>query len=405
MMDNSASCTGDSAYVNICCTGCCACVSICPLHIIEMQRDEEGYDYAVYDTQKCVHCNKCSTVCPALSEVDTSYERKIYAARAVDPDQVARSTSGAIFPMLAKAVIEQEGTVVGAQLDAQLRVAHTLASTLEQVETMRTSKYVQSDMRGIYEKIGQALERGPVLFAGCPCQTDAVRRYIKETHGKQNNLYLCDLICGKAASPGMWGEYRTFLEKHFGGKITKFIFRDKNAGYSYEKSYVAVDGRDVSDIVDAQYSWMELYTRLEFCRPACYHCPFTRIERNSDLTIGDFWGVEKVTREFNDEKGVSLIVVQSQKGAALLEKVRSQMIVVESDRDECLQERLKGPVKEPKQREAFWRVYQNGHMEELLNHYGRRGIVKRILRQMILPRLRKFWIYDVLQQMYYWLKY
>jgi len=385
------------------CFGCGGCVSLCPLQIVSLQQDEEGFFYSVYDEDACIGCKKCLKACPGFDGLETSEEREVFALRHKDREQLEKSTSGAVFALLAQAVVGSGGAVVGARFDEEFHVVHDFANSMEAIEPLRTSKYVQSDMlkHSVYENILKQIETQQVLFTGTPCQVDSVRRYVRAMGGNEENLILCDLICSKASSPGIWGEYISYLERECKGRLTAFSFRDKKYGWNFARSTAKIGGKDRSGYVDAKCSWIELLTKSSFCRPSCYDCPFTRVERNADLTIGDFWGIEKSIKRFADEKGVNVVIAQTPKGKAILEEILPYVDVVRSDAVACRQDRLCFPTKRPENRDEFWKVYQTQGMDGLIEKFGRRGFVKRTLYGKLLPFARKIKIYDLLWKIYH----
>jgi len=380
------------------CYGCSACVSICPKHIIMMQRDKEGFSYSLYDESACIHCGKCQEVCPAFTNLEFQRERQLYAFRSSDREERLKSTSGGAFAMLAKTILQEGGVAIGAAYDEEYRVIHRIAADEAMLSRLRGSKYVQSEMSGLYEQIQTLVMERKVLYCGTPCQCDAVRRYMIQRRANMENLVLCDLICGKVASPGIWEEYVGFLERRFKGKLTEFICRSKRFGWNYHKSFVRIGDKDVSSQISKEYNWIELYFNARAGRPSCYECPFTRVERNTDLTIGDFWGIEKQTARYNDETGVSLVIVQSEKGKDLFEKTCIEQCGSAElyPKEACMQERLNNPAGLPSDRLEFYRIYSDEGIEGLIKAYARRNSLKRFVYSTVIPLARRWNLYDLL---------
>lgn len=385
------------------CCGCGACTEICPRGILKMESDEEGYRYSVItERDKCIHCGLCEKVCPIHGQEEPAGPCLEIIAAKGSAEERRKSSSGAVFPLMAQEVLDRGGVVAGAVYGDGHRVEHRIVRSDAEMQAMRGSKYAQSDMETLFSDVVRELEqKKTVLFTGLPCQTEALRRFCRLKKGEDEHLILCDIICGKVPSPGVWNEYVSHLEKKYGGSLTKFVCRDKDKGWQYQSSKVVVGGRNVSAQAEREDAWMQLFVHSALCRPSCYRCPFTRLERQSDLTIGDFWGVEKSLPDFTDARGVSLILVHTEKGRALADSVKPKMEWRPSNEHDCMQERLQRCTKAPADRDAFWELYRTGGIEALLNKYGRRSLAQRVLYRDLLPAARKIGLYDLLLNTYH----
>lgn len=382
------------------CFGCEVCVQACPTLALKMCADIEGYLYPKVDSQKCINCNICAKVCPAENR-DGGECLRIIAAKSKSDEGRRKSTSGGVFPIIAEQILKEGGLVCGAIFDDDFQVVHVLSADQDDIEKMRGSKYVQSRTGDVLEQILQELGSKRIMFTGTPCQCDGLRRLVIQRRANFENLILCDLVCGKVPSPKVWKDYVGYLENHFSGKLTNFVFRSKTKGWQYPYCEVEVDGRNVSGRVDRECTWVQIYTSSSLCRPSCYQCPYTTLNRKTDITIGDFWGCEKSMPKFTDNKGISLVFTHTEKGNELLGKIADQIDSKESNEQDCLQDRLRKPTPPPQNRSKFWEIYFKEGIEGIVDLYGKRTTLMRIIYQFVLPFMRKIRLYDLLWNVYH----
>jgi len=313
------------------CTGCSACVSICGKHCITMQPDSEGFLYPVVDTNCCVECGLCEKICPVLNPFDRKKEEPLcFGSRSKDTDVVAKSSSGGLFSVLAESVLQEGGIVVGAAFRKDWSVHHIIVDDEEGLERLRGSKYVQSDLDGVFIQIREELKNGrKVLFVGTPCQVAGLNHFIK--NGK-DALLTIDLICHSVPSPKIWKDYLNEITKNQGGvsNISSITFRDKSLGwrkYSLLIKSKTDDGKiiiiDHGDTVSNIY--LKGFSQGLYNRPSCSDCPARNFKSQSDITLGDCWAVEKYYPEYkNDEEGLSVILLNTKKGLDAFKRVESQ---------------------------------------------------------------------------------
>ncbi len=385
------------------CCGCTACAMVCPTKAIVMVSDEEGYLYPSLNCELCVGCAQCEQVCPMMNRQEGSCI-EIIAAKARDDNVRLASTSGGIFPILANSVLAQGGMVAGVVFDDQFSVIHILSDKGADIRRMCGSKYVQSRLDNLFAEILKQINARKVLFTGTPCQCEGLRRFIRAKNGNIDNLIICDLICGKVPSPGVWSNYVNYLQTHFLGHITDFVFRSKIKGWQYPYCKVSIDGKDVSGLVDKSCTWMQIYTSPALCRHSCYVCPFTTVNRKSDITIGDYWGVEKSLPDFTDNTGISLVLVHTDKGKELIRNVETFVLCKESNSTDCLQDRLKKPTPQPEHREKFWELYKINGIDEIVKKYGKRNLFMRFVYKDFLPFSRKIKLYDRILDLFHAIK-
>lgn len=291
------------------CCGCTACMNICPAQCIVMRRDREGFDYPVANPDLCISCGRCEDVCPMTHPVQVQVPLKTLAAR--DPEFMEGSSSGGVFPVLARKVIGEEGVVYGAVLNPDLTVSHTDASDMQGVGKMRGAKYVQSELYASFEDVKYELGQGrKVMFTGTPCQVAGLKSYI----GKDDpNLLLVDCACHGVPGPGLWEKYVKALSEKFGMQIKDIRFRGKDRSWRKYDFVVSDSERSVSTPRHKD-PYMLLFLQDMTLRPSCYQCPFRKGGSGSDLTLADLWNVGEAAPEMDDDRGASLILVHTEKG-------------------------------------------------------------------------------------------
>lgn len=302
------------------CCGCTACVNACPVQCIVMRRDrDEGFDYPVANPEICIGCGKCESVCPVLHPADPSVPLKAYALRC--EGFVDGSSSGGVFPALAKAVIDEEGVVFGAVMEPDMTVGHMEAETMEEVQRMRGSKYAQSDLYSVFFDVKEYIRSGrKVMFTGTPCQVAGLHKYLG---GHNEGLVTVDIACHGVPGPGLWKMYVDALEKRHGSRMTSVDFRDKSKGWRHYCFKTSCAGKEVCvKAVDDPY--MALFMQDMTLRPSCYNCPARGGRSGSDLTISDLWSVARTLPEMDDDRGISGVLVNTAAGLALLDKVDAE---------------------------------------------------------------------------------
>ncbi|MHC1692846.1 MAG: Coenzyme F420 hydrogenase/dehydrogenase, beta subunit C-terminal domain [Sphaerochaetaceae bacterium] len=295
------------------CAGCHACAESCPSQSISMCADSEGFSYPVVDMDTCTDCGRCEQICPILNLQHRTVGTEAYACLDRDVGNRLRSSSGGVFFHLAQQLLEQGGVVFGARFDVDSTVVHTCAHDVQELQALQGSKYVQSDVAGIYPQVRSYLrDRIPVLFSGTPCQVAGLKAYL----GKDYPGLLCvDFICHGVPSPMVWKAYRDQLAMQAGSKVQQVSFRDKSTGWKgYSTCYTFENGNKCClGHMDDRYMRMFLLDLI--LRPSCHACRFKAFnERCSDITLADFWGVGKVLSHMDDDKGTSLVLVHTPKG-------------------------------------------------------------------------------------------
>lgn len=296
------------------CTGCTACVTSCPVQCIVMHRDKDGFDYPIANPDLCVGCGRCDSVCPVINRKEPVLPYASYAARI--PEYVNVSSSGGVFAYLAGKIIEDEGVVFGAVLNEDMTVGHMEADTMDRVQKIRGSKYVQSDLYSVFEDVKSYLQEGrKVLFTGTPCQVAGLNSFLGRRY---DNLLTVDVACHGVPSPGLWKRYADALARKCGGLLEYVNFRDKSKSWMhYSMTYGSTSRTFSVPYMDDPY--LALFVQGITLRPSCYSCPAKDGRSGSDLTLADLWDVKHVIKEFDDDKGVSLVVAYTEKGLSALD--------------------------------------------------------------------------------------
>lgn len=361
------------------CCGCSACASICGHQAITMNPDGMGFLYPEVDESKCVDCGLCNQVCAFNVNYDKSNNLlapDVYAVRHKDINEISTSRSGAVFIALSDWILEQGGVVYGAGYEDHFRVVHKRATNKEERNEFKGSKYVQSDLKDTFLQIKQDLKRGyKVMFSGTPCQTSGLLSYLKLLKQDISQLYVVDLVCHGVPAPYVWRDYLKYIEKKYHEKITVVNFRDKSQlGWAAHKESFKLGDKYV-----CTSTYTDLFYKHIMFRHSCGVCHFTNFIRPSDLTIADFWGWEKVDQHINaDDKGVSLLLVNTEKGRRFFSEIANQIHYLKTDIRHCLQPNLEHPSLISPLRVDFERDFISKGFVYCAKKYGNIGTKHRI---------------------------
>jgi len=304
------------------CCGCSACVQACPKQCISFNEDSKGFRYPNVDLNLCVDCHLCEKVCPCQNQGEPHKPLQVWAA--VNPNEEIRekSSSGGFFTALAELVIELKGVVFGARFDKKWEVTHDYTEVKEGLEVLRGSKYLQSRIGDTYRQAKEFLLEGRiVMYSGTSCQIAGLKKYLRK---KYSNLLTVDVVCHGVPSPLVWRSYLEHL-KSDKFEISKVNFRSKSSGWT--KFSLLVEGKSKSDektetLVQEQYpinDYMQFFLKDYSLRPSCYDCPARCGKSNSDITIADYWGITEFHPDLNDNKGTSLVLVNTEIGHSFVE--------------------------------------------------------------------------------------
>ena len=289
----------------------------------------------------------------------------VYAVKHKNESIRLLSRSGGIFTAVTDVVLDQGGYIYGAAFTDGFQVKHKRATTVEERNSFRTSKYVQSDITGVYGQIKCDLRAGhSVLFSGTPCQVAAVRNAMRNEDC--SGLYLIDIVCHGVPSPNVWRDYLNCRQIEYDGKITAVEFRDKQFGWKAHRETFTINGfkYDSDDYTALFYSHNTL-------RPSCFECPYKSTDRVGDITIADFWGIDKAVPGFNDDKGVSLVMVNTEKGEKLFEESKKDIIWEPSNLNDAMQNNMKFSYPRPDGYFEFWDNYREFGMDGYLQKRNR----------------------------------
>lgn len=354
------------------CCGCSACYVVCPVNAISMIADDEGFKYPRIDQAVCVNCKKCEVICPLRSMNNNSNPKHIFAAKNKDESVRKKSTSGGIFSLLADYVELQNGVIYGAGFDEKYRVKHMRAESVAEWKKFCGSKYVQSDVNDTFLLVRKDLNNGKtVLFSGTPCQIDGLKKYLKSMTVSYDNLITCDIVCHGTPSPKVWEDYLKYLTRRTNRRIGFVSFRDKEE-YGWHNSTLTIkDKKNQVILLETKKNnfFFQLFSNHEILRPSCHKCKYASFYRPGDITLGDFWGIEKNFAQFDDDKGVSLVMVNSEKGVEIWKQIQNGSEYFKVLKEQCVQPNLSAPSKESTSRENFWRWY---------NKYGFKRIGQRM---------------------------
>lgn len=361
------------------CYGCSSCKQKCPKQCIEMQEDDEGFLYPKINKKECIECNTCEKVCPYNDEKNNSFDTpNVYATYNKNEELRIESSSGGIFSELSKLLINKQGVVFGATFDKDYKVIHGIASTIEEYKKFKGSKYVQSDINRKYIEAQKLLkEDKKVLFSGTPCQIAGLKSFLGTSYEK---LFTCDIICHGVPSPKVFSDYLKYMKKNNNDEIENINFRDKTYGWLRPSMKIEFNNKKYINRMSK-----DIYTKLFLTdimlRPSCYKCKFTKIKRGSDITIGDFWGIDKKRPHLNDNKGTSLVLINTQKGKELFNEIKDGLIYEECSIEEAMQHNLHSPTKKNPLREKFFEDYNKKGFDKIINKYASHKLISRIFRK------------------------
>lgn len=354
------------------CCGCTSCEVICPRNAIKIVADQKGFLNSIIDKTKCIKCKRCEKACPILKKKEKDNIRKVYAAYTTSKAIIMNSSSGGLSREIINAFFSHNigCKVYGCVIDNNNRIVHYGTQKISETSKFYGSKYVSSDIRGIYSEIVNDLNNDiPVLFFGLPCQVAGLRSVV-ELLNISEKLYTVDIICHGAGSPALWQKYKSFIEKKYKGKITNFKFRDKTGGWKKYSISLMINGKKIQD-TPALKVWLYLFFTGNIQRETCLPCHFANGYRYSDLTIGDFWGIEEHDNEMNNEKGVSIVTINSSKGERLFENVEIKKKELPVDVAYKTQSNLAGGHKMNDNYRLFWKEYSNYGFMFVAKKYGR----------------------------------
>ena len=348
------------------CCGCGACAQRCPQSCITMIEDQEGFKYPEVDHTQCIDCHLCEKVCPVNASTQPIEPIECWAMRSKDEKVVRESSSGGIFTYLANQVLEQGGVVFGARFDDNWNVVHDYVENKSDLYRLQTSKYVQSDTNHIMLKVENFLkEKRLVMFAGTPCQIAALKLFLRKEY---DNLYLVEIVCHGVPSPKVWHLYLKEITNNFTGKITDINFRDKSTGWAKYSVKVVVDNKIFKSIYDT-HPYMKAFLTEFIIRPSCYNCHFKSHRSFADITIGDYWGIDRLPNISNDDKGYNIVIIRTPKGLGLI-KDKKNVWFRQTNTNQLFQKAIYDSAFFRLNRKAFWKYLLRNGLDKSIKRFN-----------------------------------
>ena len=382
------------------CCGCAACAAICPRNAIAMVEDKSGFVYPKVDSALCVECGLCAKVCPMITPSEGKKDVHVFAAVNRNEKMRQSSASGGAFTALAQWIFDKGGVVIGCAWDDNLMPEHTVIQSMASICKLQGSKYVQSNLAYVYQQVKDYLKNDQyVLFSGTPCQCAAIRAYLGKPYDK---LFCVELICHGVPNARIFRNYLDLLEKRYGGKIIYINFRDKKLGWGalMRIDYLKNGIHHTKYLKpEESYYYYHFFYKALFYRESCYQCRYASENRQSDFTIGDYWGAERSFPELGIGKGISVLIATGEKATAALPEIQKYAVLVEADINDVREEN--GQLSHPSSKsedyasllgqlieygpEEFDALFRRSHRKEVMMGKVKRLLlpVKRFLRTFI----------------------
>lgn len=358
------------------CCACGACVNICPKNAISMAEDECGFLYPRIDRELCVGCGACKKVCSFQNKEETNTPLKTYAAVSENSGQRALSSSGGLFPAIAEKVLGENGVVFGSAYDENFNVSHIAVEKKEDLKKLQGSKYVFSSTKDTYKLVKEYLESGKtVLYSGVPCQIAGLYGYLGKSFEK---LFTVDIVCHGVPSHKMFSEFLSSLEKENNGKLKSFTFRDKSIGWGINGSAVFKSGNNSKKVKlwCSANPYFYYFTQALIYRENCYSCKYACENRPADITLGDFWGIEKQHPDYlkkpgwNEKGGISVVVANTEKGEKIISDVKGiELLESEFKNASAANPQLRRPS-DRGARDEIMKTYAEGGWRAVENRYN-----------------------------------
>lgn len=366
------------------CCICGNCVQRCPKEAISLTKNFNTFNYPEINYNLCNGCNRCETVCPTLNELNQQQCLGAYMAKNINLTERKLSSSGGMFSVFANYIIENNGLVCGAAFDG-LKVKHIIVDNKADLYKLRGSKYVQSDLGDCFEHIEKYLDNNRlVLFVGCPCQTAALRTYLKKDYS--NQLYLVDFICHGMLSQSLFDDYIKYLEKKYKSRVVSFSFRDKTDGWIESGPKIKFSNGKIKRWPLYEDTYMQGYFSAVCMKNSCYTCKYKNFHSGSDITFADYWGCENINPEFYDFYGVSAVVINNENGNLLFNNISNNIEYKSVDLENIVKYNsgLIKPFEEGKDRSLFMDKIKNGstYIEALLDTADKSNIILQLYREI-----------------------
>ena len=312
------------------CCGCTACAAVCPKECIKMEEDLEGFLYPTVDKNKCIQCGACEKVCPILNErSEIPFEQTAYIVQNRNKKVLRESTAGGAFTAIARCILKKKGVVFGVELGNDLVTRHIYIENEIELSRFRNSKYVQSCVGRTFKQVKFFLEQGKfVCFSGTPCQIEGLKNYLRKDYEK---LITVDVVCRAVPSPMIFRKYVEFQEEKMSDRIKAVRFRDKHYGYKYSTMNVITD-RNHGNYHQGIESdpWLRAFFSNICDRPSCHYCHFRKQYRVSDFTIWDCFHVGRFSKELDNDKGATRVLIHTDRGRKIFDTIKSEFRYIQT---------------------------------------------------------------------------
>lgn len=360
------------------CCGCTACYSICPKNAIKMEYDEEGFLYPSINSDLCVDCGMCKSVCAFQNGYEKHPVIKGYALKHKNMDIRMTSRSGGAFAGLSYHILSLGGVVYGAVYGDNYSVKHFRCTDEKDLSKIQGVKYIQSEMNDIFSDVKSDLKSGKyVLFSGTTCQVAGLLAFLKNTDTAK--LYTADLICHGVPNNMIWQEFLHWNERKYNGKLTDAKFRDKSYGWKPHFESVTINGKK-----HRTKRFCLMFYENDILRPSCYECKYASLDRAGDFTLGDFWGIKKQYKDMFDKTGCSLFLINTKRGEELFDKISHNFILKDADvvKASFPNPNLRFATPLPKNREYFWKLYRTYDFDKVMKIYNRKIFKSRVKKNL-----------------------
>lgn len=366
------------------CTGCSACYNICPIGAITMNENDEGFLKPFINHDKCTVCGLCEKVCRKDKTAAETEPLAVYAAKNINNEIRKNSSSGGVFYAIGEFFLNNGGVVYGVSFDIDFSVKHVRIEKIEELKTLQGSKYVQSEIGYTFRKVKEdLLNDKKVLFSGTPCQISGLLGYLNGID--LTNLTTVDILCHGVASPLVWENYIKTISKS-GKEISNISFRNKKIGWHKFCFSYKLKNQSEKTVIFNDNFYCYLYGMHYILRPACYECKYSKYFRESDITIGDFWGIEKIMPQIDDNIGTSVLFLNSNKGEEMISQIDC-LEKVQINKEIALKYNISSPSSKPKDRDTFWDDYKNKTTNYIYKHYFENSLetkVKHYIKQFLI---------------------
>ena len=361
------------------CSGCTACMNICPVKAITMWEDNDGFKYPRIDEDKCINCGKCQKICPVINTNHNNSLNNCYVAYAKDNNLKEKSSSGGIFPLLAYYILNQQGIVIGATLEKGT-LKHIAIKETKDLTKLQGSKYLQSELGNIFTYIKDNLPNTKILFVGTPCQVAGLKAFIPEN---SDNLICLDFFCRGIPTPKLFKKYIAELEREHNENVQHYNFRDKSTGWDNYSNSIKFKTKIIKEKAPKN-NYMKLFLSNFPLRNSCYDCNFKLRNKYSDLTLGDFWGVKKYYPKMYEQNGVSAVIINTEKGQIIFNAIKNDLVSKECLLNEIARgnSSLIKSCSKPTKREEFFQNMNKLSTSQLAKKYCPNNYIKKIIKKI-----------------------